>query len=95
MEQKLAKVNVLYVTLLIVAVNSFMLIKYVSPWLIALFLPIYAFIFLFIRRTIIMIVLFIMFNFVLCVRLVEEAVLKTVGLKRFRGSIPLHSVMPH
>ena len=43
MEQKLAKISVLYVILLSVAVNSFMLIKYVSPWLIALFLPIYAF----------------------------------------------------
>ena len=43
MEQKLAKISVLYVILLSIAVNSFMLIKYVSPWLIALFLPIYAF----------------------------------------------------
>ncbi len=47
MEQKLAKVNVIYVILLALAVNSFMLIKYVTPWLIAAFLPIYAFIFLF------------------------------------------------
>ena len=47
MEHKLAKVNVIYVILLSFAVNSFMLIKYVTPWLIAVFVPIYAFVFLF------------------------------------------------
>ena len=47
LQQKLAKISVLYVLLLSIAVNSFMLLKYVSPWFIALFLPIYSFIFIF------------------------------------------------
>lgn len=47
MEKQLAKVNVIYVLLLSLAVNSFMLIRYVTPWLVAVFLPIYLFIFFF------------------------------------------------
>ncbi len=47
MQQKLAKVSVLYVLLLSLAVNSFMLIKYVTPWLIIPLLLIYTFIFIF------------------------------------------------
>ncbi len=47
MESKLMKINFLYVVLLTVIVNSFMLIKYVTPWVIPAFVLIYALIFLF------------------------------------------------
>ena len=47
MENKLAKVSVVYITLLFLTVNSFMLLKATSFWLITLLIPIYFFIFLF------------------------------------------------
>ncbi len=47
MERKLAKVNVLYVTLLFLVVNSYMLLRATTPWLIFLFFPVYLFILLF------------------------------------------------
>ncbi len=47
MQKQLVKLNAIYVVLLFLTVNSFMLIKATSPWLIAGFLPIYLFIFTF------------------------------------------------